>query len=103
MNRVAAGTFVPDLAAPIVPKTEAIPTGEGAATSFKDTVKQILGDVNSKLAASDQGMVDLAAGKTNDVQKVVTSVEEANLAMSFTIAVRNKLMEAYTEINRMQV
>lgn len=103
MSRVATGTFVPDLATPAAPKTEAIPTGDAAGASFKDTVKQILGDVNNKLTTADQGVVDLATGKTNNTQKVVTSVEEANLAMSFTIAIRNKLLEAYTEINRMQV
>jgi flagellar hook-basal body complex protein FliE len=34
---------------------------------------------------------------------VITSVEEANLSMQFTLAIRNKLLDAYTEISRMQV
>ena len=40
-------------------------------------------------------MRDLADGKTNDLQKVVTSVEEANLALHFTMAMRSKLLDAY--------
>lgn len=116
MNKVVPGTFVPDIAPAIAPKTESIPDlggspggagGIGAvtdtATSFKDTVKGFLGDVDTKMTTSDQLSQDLASGKTNDLNKVVTSVEEANLAMNFTLAMRNKLLEAYQEIERMQV
>jgi flagellar hook-basal body complex protein FliE len=63
----------------------------------------MLADVNDKITVSDQNTRDLAAGKTNDLQKVVTSVEEANLALNFTMAMRSKLLEAYQEIARMQV
>lgn len=105
MRSAIPGTFVPDVggAANDV-KTEAIP-GAGAAggASFKDTVKSFLSDVNDKVSTSDQLSRDLATGRTNDVSKVVTSVEEANLAMQFTLAIRNKLLDAYTEISRMQV
>lgn len=105
MSNAIPGTFVPDIGPDTAPKTEAIPGGAAApgGVSFKDTVKSFLGDVSDKVAASDQASRDLAAGRTNDVSKVVTSVEEANLAMQFTLAIRNKLLDAYTEISRMQV
>lgn len=102
------GTFVPDLgkggAADGAPLVTPIPaTGETQGPSFKDTVKQMLADVNDKLITSDQNQRDLADGKTNDELKVVTSVEEANLALNFTMAMRSKLLDAYNEIARMQV
>ena len=105
MSKIVPGTFVPDVA-PGGPQTEAIPDGGVAGASgvsFKDTVKSFLGDVNDKVQTSDALSRDLATGKTNDVNKVVTSVEEANLAMQFTLAIRNKLLEAYQEVSRMQV
>lgn len=104
MSSAIPGTFVPDIAPGSQPQTEAIP---GAAApggaSFKDTVKSLLDGVNDKVSQSDTATRDLASGRTNDVSKVVTSVEEANLAMQFTLAIRNKLLDAYTEISRMQV
>ena len=104
MRNAIPGTFVPDIGSDTQPKTEAIPGGAAAGgTSFKDTVKSFLNDVNDKVSQSDQATRDLATGRTNDVSKVVTSVEEANLAMQFTLAIRNKLLDAYTEISRMQV
>lgn len=125
MSSVIPGTFVPDMgSASEAPTVSAIPnvsqiapadptTGPDAAiaaipsvsgeSSFKDTVKKLLGDVNDSLTTSDQNVRDLATGKTNDVNKVVTSVEEANLALQYTMAIRTKLLEAYSTINQTQV
>ena len=129
ISKIVPGTFVPDLGAAIKlderPNVGPIPgggagiapdgaagvtgigpsTGSGQAegTSFRDTVKSMLADVNDKINVSDQAQRDLATGKTNDLQKVVTSVEEANLALNFTMSMRTKLLEAYQEIARMQI
>ena len=119
ISKVIPGTFVPDLGAAVKlderPNVGPIPgtspdglagvTGiaPADATSFRDTVKSMLADVNDKINVSDQAQRDLASGKTNDLQKVVTSVEEANLALNFTMSMRSKLLEAYQEIARMQI
>lgn len=115
ISKVMPGTFVPDIGSAIKldekPNVGPIPdgaagvagVGETQGVSFKDTVKSMLADVNDKINTSDQGQRDLASGKTNDLQKVVTSVEEANLALNFTMAMRTKLMDAYSEISRMQM
>jgi flagellar hook-basal body complex protein FliE len=114
IQHVVPGTFVPDIsAADDQPNISAIPSGAtgdagavsgtGTESSFKDTVKQLLSDVNDKINTSDQNIRDLATGATNDTGKVVTSVEEANLALQFTMAMRTKLLDAYTEINRITV
>ncbi len=63
----------------------------------------LLKDVNTKLEVSDTNIKDLAMGKTNDLDKVVTSVEEANLALQYTIAIRSKLLDAYNEVARITV
>ena len=113
MSKVVPGTFVPDMGVSNAPKTSPLPdeaaggvgavTGAGATQSFSDTLKGMLSDVNEKVNTSDQNSRDLAQGKTNDISKVVTSVEEANLAMQFTLSMRNKLLESYQEISRMTV
>jgi|NGEPerStandDraft_6_1074524.scaffolds.fasta_scaffold347567_2 flagellar hook-basal body complex protein FliE len=122
MSKVIPGTFVPDMNASQAPTVSPIPglsnapadaaktgadTGAvptvGGTTSFKDTVKQMLSDVNDSINTSDQNTRDLATGKTHDVNRVVTSVEEANLALQYTMAIRTKLLEAYSEVERMSV
>lgn len=107
ISRVIPGTFVPDLGTGAeTPTVSPIPGGtdtSGAATSFKDTVKKLMADVNDKLVASDQASKDLATGKTTDIDKVVTSVEEANLSLQYAMAIRSKLISAYQTISQMQV
>ncbi|MEO9170392.1 MAG: flagellar hook-basal body complex protein FliE [Candidatus Baltobacteraceae bacterium] len=105
VSKIIPGTFAPDMAAP---KSELLDTdatgGVGSATgSFKDALKGFLNDVNDKQVTADQKSQDLALGKSNDFEGTVKSVEEAGLAMQFTLSVRNKLLEAYQEIARMQV
>ena len=41
-----------------------------------------------------------AAGKTD---KVLIAVEKADIALQFTLQVRNKIIDAYNEIMRMQI
>jgi flagellar hook-basal body complex protein FliE len=106
-------SFIPDVA---LPRSEAptvtplTPSSAGKSIdadssepSFKDQVYGLLKDVNEKLNTSDQNVRDLAMGKTNDLNRVVTSIEEANLALSYTIAIRSKLLDAYNEIARITV
>ena len=105
IRSVVPGTFVPDLGKnDETPSVSAIPGGAAASgeTSFKDTVKQMLADVNDKITTSDSNTRDLATGATNDVAKVVTSVEEANLALQYTMAIRTKLLSAYQSVANIQ-
>lgn len=110
MSSAIPGSFVPDIGIGSGndsndPSSESLAGAAGAsgAPSFKDTVMSYLDGVNDKVTQSDQLSRDLATGKTNDVTKVVSSVEEANLAMQFTLAIRNKLLSAYNEISQMQM
>ena len=105
MSKIVPGTFVPDIGAP---KSEPLAAddagGVGSANgSFKDALKGFLNDVNDKQVAADQKSQDLALGKSGDFEGTIKSVEEAGLAMQFTLSMRNKLLEAYQEISRMQV
>jgi flagellar hook-basal body complex protein FliE len=121
MSKVIPGTFAPDMSASEAPSIGPIPgLGAGAsapaastdgtdavpavgALSFKDTLRQKLTDVNDAINTSDQGMRDLATGQSDDINGVVMSVEKANLALNYTMAIRTKLLDAYSEIERMAV
>ncbi len=103
ISSVTPGTFVPDIA-PGAPKAELLSgdADRSASSSFKDTLSAMLGNVNEQMTTAQQKSTDLALGKSNDEVGTVKAVEEAALAMQFTMAVRNKIMDAYTEVERMQ-
>lgn len=59
--------------------------------------------VRSLQAEADTAVFQLAAGQADDLHGVMSALERASLALELTIAIRNKLVESYQEIMRMQV
>ncbi|HET9028945.1 MAG TPA: flagellar hook-basal body complex protein FliE [Candidatus Aquilonibacter sp.] len=103
INNVAPGTFAPDIA-PGLPKSQPLApdeAGQGASSSFKDTLTQMLGNVNDQMVTAQQKSMDLALGKSHDQAGTIKAVEEASLGMQFTLAMRNKILDAYNEVMRM--
>jgi flagellar hook-basal body complex protein FliE len=46
---------------------------------------------------------DFASGKNINVSDVMVTLEKASLALDLSVQVRNRLLDAYNELNRMQV
>jgi len=105
MSKVSPGSFVPDIS-PQAPQAQPLPDDNGVAgaggVTFKDTLAGMLTHVNDQMLDAQQKSTDYALGKSNDLEGTVKSVEEAGLAMSMTMSVRNKILQAYTEISQMQ-
>ena len=78
-------------------------TGETGGASFADTLKTAINQVNELHKASDKGAADLAAGRTDNVADVMIAAEKADIALRVMVQVRNKILDAYNEIMKMQV
>jgi flagellar hook-basal body complex protein FliE len=52
---------------------------------------------------SDKKMEDLATGKNHNIAEVMISAEKADISLKLMVQVRNKIIEAYQEIMKMQV
>jgi flagellar hook-basal body complex protein FliE len=59
--------------------------------------------VNEELQQADGKMEEFAVGKRSDLHEVVVATEKADISFKLLLQVRNKLLEAYQEIMRMQV
>lgn len=70
--------------------------------NFGELIKSALAAVNSQLNKAEEAGLLLAKGEI-DIHNAVIMAEKANLALQLTIAIRNKIVEAYQEIMRMQV
>lgn len=68
---------------------------------------QMLTDALAKVEQAQQDAADaaqrLATGEIQDIAEVTIASEKATLALQLTVQVRNKVLEAYQEIMRMQV
>jgi flagellar hook-basal body complex protein FliE len=60
-------------------------------------------DVNGAQAESRQLQNDLMANRPVEYHELMIAMERASTAMQLTMTVRNKVLEAYQEIARMQV
>ncbi len=77
--------------------------GAKDGANFKDVLKQSLQEVNQLQQEADEAIQELAMGKRDDYAGVITAVEKADVAFRTLMQVRNKLIDAYQEFNRMRV
>ena len=72
-------------------------------SGFGDWFAQEIGAVNTSIINSDVEMRKLASGETQSLHEVMLHMEEAKLSFQLLAQVRNRLLEAYQEVMRMQV
>lgn len=87
-------------------KSIAPPRSQGAADAGQDfgsTLMDALKEVDSIQRESREMQQAFMAGRQVDVHTVMIAMEKASIAMQLTLQVRNKLLEAYQEVSRMQV
>jgi flagellar hook-basal body complex protein FliE len=102
VESVAALAASQPAAAPI----GALPTQatQGAGPSaFASLLQRELGDLNANLGAAEKAMSDLAAGKPVELHEVMISLERARIGVQTFVQIRNKLVESYQDLMRMQL
>jgi flagellar hook-basal body complex protein FliE len=77
------------------------PTSGG--TSFQSFLSDRLGSVASLQQQADAASQAVATGQSSDLAGATIAVEKASIATELTGAIRNKVIDAYQEIMRMQV
>jgi len=78
-------------------------TREMGGPSFADTLAQSLDKVNTLQKEADVAIQDFATGDTRNIHETMIAVGKADLAFRLTMQVRNKMVEAYQEVMRLQV
>lgn len=71
--------------------------------SFGDLLKDFAGDVNSLQGKAATSIDMLVTGQATDVHQVMVAVEEAGIALDLMLEIRNRVLEGYQELIRMQV
>ena len=75
----------------------------GQSGSFAQQIGQYVSQVNDMQIAADSSAKGMVLGDVRSMHAVMIAGEEANLALSTVIQARNKVLDAYHEIMRMQV
>jgi flagellar hook-basal body complex protein FliE len=86
-------------AEPLASAQSALPSGG----SFADILTEAMNTVAVTDAADKASGLALLAGQTDDMAGLLIDSQKAEIALSLALSLRNKVLEAYTEIMRMQV
>jgi flagellar hook-basal body complex protein FliE len=78
-------------------------TSSGPGQSFLDMLGSSFGQLNQQLVTADLSLADFAAGGSSDLHTVMLQMQEASLGLKLGVQVRDKFLEAYQEIMRLQV
>ena len=73
------------------------------AYSFQNLVGNFIQDVNDKQVAAGDAVNGLLSGKNVSLHQAMISMEEASVSFQLMVEVRNKLLDSYQELMRMQV
>jgi flagellar hook-basal body complex protein FliE len=76
---------------------------EESKTSFLDLLQNFIKDVNNDLINARNIEQDLSLGKIQNIQDVMYQIEKADISFRLLTEIRNKALESYQEIMRMQV
>ncbi len=76
---------------------------QGQGDDFAKQLMDVMKEVNSAQQNSAEMQTKLVTGQPVEYHDVMIAVEKAGLTMNLTMAVRNKVLEAYQEIMRTQV
>ena len=74
-----------------------------AGNSFENTIQSFVGEVAGKQAAAGEAVNGLLSGKNVSLHQAMIGMEEASISFQLMVEVRNKMLESYQELMRMQV
>jgi flagellar hook-basal body complex protein FliE len=70
---------------------------------FSAIMEQAVGRVNDQIQVAEHAGAEFAAGRLDDIHGTMLEVSKADIELRFVGNVRNKVMEAFYELWRMQI
>ncbi|MEO5970281.1 MAG: flagellar hook-basal body complex protein FliE [Bdellovibrionia bacterium] len=71
--------------------------------TFSDILTDSMGKVNLYQHEADTAIKELVAGRNKNIHETMLTIERADTSLKLMMQVRNKILDAYKEILRMQV
>jgi flagellar hook-basal body complex protein FliE len=71
--------------------------------TFSEILSKSFETVNDQQHEADQAIRELVSGRTKNIHETMLTIERADASLKLAMQVRNKILDAYREIMRMQV
>ncbi len=73
------------------------------AHSFGQLLEKMVDQTNASQIQADEAIKELVAGRSKNIHETMLTIEKADTSLKLMMQVRNKVLDAYREIMRMQV
>jgi len=87
----------------LIPVEKTANIEKNSGVEFKDVLNEALNSVSGLDNADKQIDLGLLTGDIDNIHTALIESEKANIALDLTIQIRNKVIDAYNEIMRMQI
>ncbi|MCI1943670.1 flagellar hook-basal body complex protein FliE [Clostridium luticellarii] len=84
-------------------KTSGDTGAESSISDFSSMLKNRLDEVNKQQIQADNSTQELIEGDRTDIHNVMLDTEQAKMSLELAVQIRNKLVDAYQELNRTQL
>jgi flagellar hook-basal body complex protein FliE len=85
-----------------LPKTSGAEVSQ-ATKNFEDILSSTINQVNQADLNGEMAIKKLNTGEAENLHEVMIAAEEADIAIRMLVQMRNKALEAYNEIMRLQI
>ena len=77
--------------------------GDGNGHTFGDMLKSAIVSVDEANKTAESQVADVVAGKSENIHEAMISMQKAQLSFQLMVEIRNRAIETYQEISRMQI
>src|SRR2546421_2175449 len=99
LDKLSSSVLQPNVATPNLSPS----AGVAAGSSFQGFLGNMVNEVSAKQAAAGAAMKEVMTGGNVPLHQAMIAVQEASVSFQLMVEVRNKLLESYQELMRMQV
>jgi flagellar hook-basal body complex protein FliE len=94
------GLPIPPPATPLAAPQQAAGAGGG---QFKNILLEAIGQVNSMQTQANEAVQQLVTGGDVNPAEVLTTLQKADISFRMMLQIRNKLVQAYQEVNNIRI
>jgi flagellar hook-basal body complex protein FliE len=101
MDKIAPLSALSPIAEPA--SVQPLVSGQQAGTGFQGALKEAIASINDIQQGANQAVEALATGQSQNIHQAMIALQQADISFQLMMQIRNKLVTAYEEIQRMQI
>lgn len=87
----------------ILQRRQKLRTGNAGADTFGEMLNNAIDSVDGQMKDADKKVSDVVEGKSENIHDAMISMQKAQLSFQLMLEIRNKAVDTYKELSRMQI